>query len=74
VTLVGDYVDLSALLSVVLVSLAGGVGLVALFAFGIRALAAGQDEGRRGATTLAVLSFAVVVVGVGFGLYVLLSG
>jgi len=71
---VSDYVDLSALGSVVVASLAGGVGLIALYAFGIRALAAGQDEGRRGATVVAVVSFMLVVAGVGFGLFVLLSG
>ncbi len=53
--------------------MAGGVGLIALYAFGIRALAAGQDEGRRGATALAVVCFALVVAGVLLGLYVLLS-
>ncbi len=68
-----DFVDASALGQVLLVSLIGGVGLVALYAFGIRALAAGQEEGRRGATTVAVLSFAVVVAGVVLGLWALLA-
>jgi uncharacterized membrane-anchored protein len=70
---VSDYVDLSALGLVVLASVGGGVGLIALYAFGIRALAAGQDEGRRGATTVAVASFAIVVAGVLLGLYLLVS-
>ena len=69
----GEYVDLAALGQVVLASMAGGVGLIALYAFGIRALAAGQDEGRRGATAVAVVSFAIVIAGVLYGLYVLLS-
>lgn len=69
----GDYVDPAALGQVILVSLVGGVGLVALYAFGIRCLAAGQDDGRRGATALAVVSFALVVAGVVTGLYVLLA-
>jgi hypothetical protein len=70
---VGDYVDLRALSLVVLTSLGGGVGLVALYAFGIRALAAGQDDGRRLATAVGLLSFVLVVVGVLVGLYVLLD-
>ena len=69
----GDYVDLQALGLVVLTSLGGGVGLVALYAFGIRALAAGQDDGRRLATAVGLVSFLLVVVGVVVGLYVLLN-
>ena len=69
----GDYIDLRALSLVVLTSLGGGVGLVALYAFGIRALAAGQDDGRRLATAVGLLSFVLVVVGVLVGLYVLLD-
>lgn len=69
----GDYVDLRALGLVVLTSLGGGVGLVALYAFGIRALAAGQDDGRRVATAVGLVSFFLVVVGVLVGLYVLLN-
>jgi uncharacterized membrane-anchored protein len=70
---VGDYIDLQALGLVMLTSLGGGVGLVALYAFGIRALAAGQDDGRRVATVVGLLSFVLVVVGVLVGLYVLLD-
>ncbi len=69
----GDYVDAAALGQVLLVSLIGGVGLIALYAFGIRCLAAGQEHGRRAATALATASFAVVVAGVLLGLYVLLD-
>ena len=68
-----EYVDLAALGQVLLASIAGGVGLIALYAFGIRALAAGQDEKRRGATAVAIVSFALVIAGVLVGLYVLLS-
>jgi hypothetical protein len=70
---VADYVDLRALALVMLASFGGGVGLIALYAVGIRALAAGQDEGRRGATMVAVASFSVVVAGVLLGLYLLVS-
>jgi len=69
---VGDYFDAAALGQVLLVSLAGGVGLVALYAFGLRALAAGQEEGRRGATLLSIVCFAVVVAGIALGLYTML--
>ena len=68
-----EYVDLAALGQVLLASIAGGVGLIALYAFGIRALAAGQDENRKGATLVAIVSFALVIAGVLLGLYVLLS-
>ncbi len=67
-----EYLDVGALVQVVLVSLVGGVGLVALYAFGIRALAAGQEEGRRGGTAVGILSFSVVVAGVLIGLYLML--
>ena len=69
----GEYLDAAALVQVLLVGLTGGVGLVALYAVGLRALAAGQQEGRRGGTAAAVVCFAVVVAGVVLGLYALLS-
>ena len=61
-----DYIREMVL--VLVVSLLGGVGLIALYAFGIRALAAGQEEGRRSGTVIAAVSFTVVVAGVVFGL------
>ena len=66
-----DYIREMVL--VLVVSLLGGVGLVALYAFGIRELAAGQEEGRRSGTVIAAVSFTVVVAGVVFGLWVLLE-
>lgn len=70
----GDYVDAAALGQVLLFSLAGGVGLVALYAFGLRALAAGREEGRRGGTLLSIVCFAGVIAGVVLGLSAMLSG
>lgn len=67
-----DYIDLAALGQVLVVSLLGGVGLVALYALGLRYLALGRDDGRRGAVPLAVLCFVVVVIGVLTGLLALL--
>lgn len=69
-----NYIDAAALGQVLLASLVGGVGLVALYALGLRALAAGQQEGRRGATALALVCFAAAVAGVVLGLVVLLAG
>lgn len=69
----GEYLDAAALVQVLLVGLTGGVGLVALYAVGLRALAAGQQEGRRGGTAVAWVCFTVVVAGVVLGLYALLS-
>jgi hypothetical protein len=69
---VSDYIDLAALAQVLLVSLIGGVGLVALYALGPRYLALGRDDGRRGAVPFAVLCFVVVVIGVLTGLLALL--
>lgn len=68
-----DYVDVTALAQVLGVSLLGGVGLVALYALGLRYLALGRDEGRRGAVSFAVICFVVVVIGVLTGLLALLS-
>ena len=67
-----DYIDLAALAQVLVVSLLGGVGLVALYALGLRYLALGRDDGRRGAVPFAVLCFVVVVIGVLTGLLALL--
>lgn len=67
-----EYIDVAALAQVLLVSLLGGVGLVALYALGLRYLALGRDEGRQGAVSFAVICFVVVVIGVLTGLLTLL--
>ena len=79
-----EYVDTTALLEVLLTSLVGGAGLVTMFAVGLLGLSryrpatgdAGEAAGVRGSVAglvLAVTCFAVVLVGVGLGLYVMLA-
>lgn len=67
------YIDPSALGQVLLASIIGGVGLVALFACGLRGLSAAQEEGRTSGYVLAGGSFAVVLVGIALGFYALLT-
>jgi hypothetical protein len=67
------YIDASALGQVLLASIVGGIGLVALFALGLRGLSAAQENGRSVGYVVAGGSFAVVLAGIGFGLYVLLA-
>ena len=79
-------IDVSALVQVLIASLLGGVGLVALFALGLVAMSAylghpgetaeggAVSAGRKPVGLLiAVTCIAVVVTGVGYGLYLLLS-
>jgi hypothetical protein len=67
------YVDASALGQVLLASVIGGVGLVALFALGLRGLAAAQENGRPAGYLVAGGSFAIVLTGIVLGLYTLLA-
>jgi hypothetical protein len=67
------YVDVSALGQVLLASLIGGVGLVVLFAVGLRGLASAQEDGRSAGYAVAGGSFAVVLAGIGLGLYAILA-
>ena len=80
-------IDVSALVQVLIASLLGGVGLVALFALGLVAMSAylgnpGGETAEGSAVSagrkpvgllIAVTCIAVVVTGVGYGLYLLLS-
>jgi hypothetical protein len=73
-----QYVDVEALWKVLLVGLAGGVGLVALFAVGLVGLSArtGSNAGSSARTVglaVAVVCFAIVVAGAALGLYVMLK-
>jgi hypothetical protein len=70
---VSGYVDVVALGQLLLVSLVGGVGLVALFALGVRAHSRAADRHRADSPIVAVVSLVAVVAGVLAGLYVLLS-
>jgi hypothetical protein len=67
------YIDASALGQVLLASIIGGVGLVALFALGLRGLAAAQDDGQTSGYVVAGGSFAIVLAGIGLGIYALLA-
>jgi hypothetical protein len=71
------YVDTGALLQVLVASILGGAGLVAVFAFGLvgTSLAGqeGQTASRRAAgLSLAAGSFLIVVAGVVLGIYAML--
>jgi hypothetical protein len=67
------YVDASALGQVLVASVIGGVGLVAIFALGLRGLSAAQDDGRPSGYVVAGGSFLVVLAGIVLGLYVILA-
>jgi hypothetical protein len=75
------YVDTGALLQVLIVSVLGGAGLVAVFAVGLvgtsYASAGTTGEPSRGRRTaglsLAAVSFAVVAAGVVLGIYAMLN-
>ncbi len=81
-----DWIDLTAIWQIVVVGLLAGAGLPAIFAVGIRALGmpgkghvtAADDElvgGSPAGIALAVVCFAVVLAGVGYGIYiVVISG
>jgi hypothetical protein len=69
----GEYVDASALGQVLLASVVGGIGLVVVFGLGLRGLSSAHKEGRISGYVLAGVSFAVVVAGIGFGLYTILA-
>jgi hypothetical protein len=72
------YVDGAALLKVLIASLLGGAGLVAVFAVGLvgTSMAGGpqQTGGRRVAgLSLAAVSFLIVAAGVVLGIYAMLK-
>jgi hypothetical protein len=67
------YIDASALGQVLLASIIGGIGLVALFALGLRGLSAAQEDGRSAGYAVAGGSFLVVLVGISLGLYAILA-
>jgi len=79
-----DWIDLRALWQIVIVSLLAGAGLPAIFAIGIRALgkpgkghvATAEDEligGSPAAIALAVVCFAIVLAGIGYGIYIVVA-
>lgn len=67
------YIDPTALAQVLVAALVGGVGLVAVFALGMRGLAAAQDDGRPGGMVVAGGSFLVVAAAVVLGISYMLA-
>ena len=67
------YIDASALGQVLLASIIGGIGLVALFALGLRGLSSAQENGRSFGYVVAGGSFLIVLAGIGLGLYAILT-
>ncbi|WP_182874878.1 hypothetical protein [Microbispora sp. H10670] len=79
-----QYIDFAVLWKVLLAGLLGGAGLVAVYALGLAALAAGRvydapDRGsgtsaaRAAGTVVAVACFGLVLAGALLGLYVMLT-
>jgi hypothetical protein len=80
-----NWVNLSALWRIVVLGIIAGAGLPALFAVGLRALGAGTPK-TAGADTdqlvgsspvgiaAAGLCFAVVLAGIGWGIYFIVNG
>lgn len=80
-----NWINLSALWRIIVVGLLAGAGLPAIFAVGLRALAAGSaaapmgpDEdrvigGSRAGMAFAGLCFAVVLAAIGYGIYLIVK-
>jgi hypothetical protein len=83
---VSSWIDFHALLKIVLVGLAAGAGLPAIFAIGLRVLAPPRHGAAAGAeaegtvTTApanvagASVCFAIVLAAVGYGIYLIVAG
>lgn len=79
-----SWIDLHALLKIILVGLAAGAGLPAIFAIGLRVLApphrnAGRVEAGTVAATpvhvaAASVCFGVVLAAIGYGIYLIVAG
>jgi hypothetical protein len=67
------YIDAPALGQVLVAAVVGGVGLVAIFAVGLRGLAAAQEGGRPGAMVVAGTSFLIVAGAVVLGISFMLA-
>jgi hypothetical protein len=83
IVLSAPLVDVSSLVKVLVASLLGGAGLVAIFALGLAGVSAyvGNTEGgaavapgrKPAGLMVALTSFAVVIAGVAYGISVLLN-
>ena len=78
-----SWIDFHALLKIVLIGLAAGAGLPAIFAIGLRTLAPPHraDAAAAGTVTTAPanvaaagLCFAIVLAAVGYGIYLIVAG
>ena len=70
-----DYIDLDALWRVAVLSAAFGIGVVGLYALGIRAMATteGGAEPGRGRRALSFVCFGLCAVAIVFGIWVMLD-
>jgi hypothetical protein len=85
---VNTWINLSALWKIIVIGLAAGAGLPAVFALGLRALnpssaseapaeargSASSGISLSGGTVIAGLCFAAVLAGVGWGIYSIVHG
>jgi hypothetical protein len=79
-----SWIDLHALLKIVLIGLAAGAGLPAIFAIGLRVLAPPRHQANvaeAGTVTTAPANvagasvcFAIVLAAVGYGIYLIVAG
>ncbi|HEX3908762.1 MAG TPA: hypothetical protein VHW92_12625 [Mycobacteriales bacterium] len=81
-----SWIDLHALWKIVVIGLAAGAGLPALFAIGLRVLAPPRHDAHRvepgtGTITMAPANvaaasvcFAVVLAAIGYGIYLIVAG
>jgi hypothetical protein len=79
-----SWIDVNALAKIILVGLAAGAGLPAIFAIGLRVLAPphrGADAAAEGTVTTAPANvagasvcFAIVLAAVGYGIYLIVAG
>jgi len=80
---VSSYIDVGALVKILLIALVAGAGLTAVFALGVEGLSRGgyaaePEEGapatrRPGELGVAVVCFLVVLAGIGYGISVALT-
>jgi hypothetical protein len=80
---VSSYIDIGALVKILLIGLVAGAGLTAVFSLGIEGLSRGgyAGESEEGASStrnpvalvLAVVCFMVVLAGIGYGISVALT-
>lgn len=82
-TSVSQYIDVSALIKILLIAVVAGAGLTAVFSLGILGLHLSGRDGDRdgqpaatangGGLVLAVLCFLLVLAGIGYGISVAIT-